>query len=90
MLPVVTAGEGVAQRAAEAVEYRGLQQKRLHLLVLPLKHFLGQEVKDVAVAPGERPYEARDVLALPHRERGQLEGCDPSLRDPFEGRDVIG
>jgi hypothetical protein len=88
--PVVAACEGVAQGAAEAAQDRGLQQERLHRAGLPLQDLFGQKVEDVAVSAGEGPDKAREVLAPPHRERGEVQGRDPTLRDPFQGRNVAG
>ena len=62
-LAASAAGDRVAQRAAEPVQHRGLQQERPQLLVLPLEHLLGQVVQDVAVAAGERGHERGGIVA---------------------------
>ena len=52
-LAALAAGDSIAQRAAEPVEHRRLEQEDPHLLVLPLEHLLSQIVKNVAMAAGE-------------------------------------
>ena len=63
-LAALAAGDGVAQRPAEPLQHRGLQQERAQLLVLPLEHLFGQVVQDVPVAAGERGHE-RGGIVLP-------------------------
>ena len=61
-LTALAAGDGVAQRAAEPLQDRRLQQEHPQLLVLPLEHLLGQVVQDVPVAPGECGHETGGIL----------------------------
>ena len=61
-LAALAAGDGVAQRAAEPFQHRGLEQEHPHLLVLPLEHLFGQVVQDVTVAPGERGHEGGGIV----------------------------
>ena len=64
------AGHRVAQRAAKALQHRGLHQEGSYLLALPLEHLLGQEVQHVAVAAGERRHEP-DHIGLPAHRQGR-------------------
>jgi hypothetical protein len=52
---------------------------------LTFEDFFGQKVEDVTVAAREGVDEARDVLAVPHRERSQLQASYPSFRARFQG-----
>ena len=61
-LAALAAGDGVAQRAVEPFQHRGLEQERPQLLVLPLEHLLGQVVQHVPVAAGERGHEAGGII----------------------------
>ena len=88
-LAVVLAGDGVAQRAAQPAQDRGLQQEAPDLLGLTLQHLLGQVVDDVAVVPGEARDEAGDVVPALHRQRRQLERGDPPLGAPLQRCDVL-
>src|SRR5918997_4371717 len=70
LLPVIAACEGVAQGGAHALNHGGPEQEPPHPFGLAFEDLLGQEVKDVTVATGESFYEARDVVAVAHGERG--------------------
>ena len=61
-LAALAPGDGVAQRAAEPFQHRGLQQERAQLLVLPLEHLFGQVVQNVPVAAGERGHESGGIV----------------------------
>ena len=78
-LAALAAGDGVAQRAAEPLQHRGLQQERAQLLVLPLEHLFGQVVQDVPVAAGERGHEAGGIVMSAQRQRGQRQPGRPAL-----------
>ena len=78
-LAALAAGDGVAQRAAEPVQHRGLEQERPQLLVLPVEHLFGQVVKDVPVAAGERGHERGGVVLSAQGQRGQLQPGRPPL-----------
>ena len=78
-LAALAAGDGVAQRAAEPVQHRGLQQERAQLLVLPLEYLFGQVVQDVPVAPGERGHEAGGIVMSAQGQRGQRQSGRPAL-----------
>ena len=87
-LPRRPAGDGIAQRTAQPVQDRGLQQEVLDRVGLPLQHLLDQVVDDVPVVSGEAGDEAGDVVPALHRERRQLERRDPALGAPLQGGDV--
>jgi hypothetical protein len=78
-LAALAAGDGVAQRAAEPVQHRGLEQERPQLLVLPLEHLFGQVVQDVPVAAGERGHERGGIVLPAQGQRGQLQPGRPAL-----------
>ena len=78
-LAALAAGDRVAQRAAEPVEHRRLEQERAQLLILLLEHLLGQVVQDVPVAAGERGHESSGILVSAQRQRGQLQPGRPAL-----------
>jgi hypothetical protein len=67
LLAIAATGKPIAQRAAELLEHRGLQQEASHIAGLLLEHLLGQVVKDVAVA-------AREPLNEPRRIGGPSQG----------------
>ena len=78
-LAALAAGDGVAQRAAEPLEDRGLPQERAQLRVLPLEYLFGQVVQDVAVAAGERGHESGGIVVSAQGQRGQLQPGRPAL-----------
>ncbi len=78
-LAALAAGDGVAQRAAEPVQHRGLEQERPQLPVLPLEHLLGQVVQDIPVAAGERGHEAGGIVMSAQGQRGQRQPGRPAL-----------
>ena len=78
-LAALAAGDGVAQRAAEPLQHRGLEQEPPQLLVLPLEHLFGQVVQDVPVAAGERGHEAGGIVVSAQGQRGQLQPGRPAL-----------
>ncbi len=73
------ARDGVAQRAAEPLQHRGLPQERAQLRVLPFEHLLGQVVQDVAVAAGERGHEGGGIVVAAQGQRGQLQPGRPAF-----------
>ena len=87
-LAAALAGDGIAQRAAQPVEDRGLQQEVADLLGLALQDLLDQVVDDVAVVAGEAGDEAGDVVAALHRQRRQLQRGDPALGARLQRGDV--
>ena len=84
----VLAGDGIAQRAAEPVEDRGLQQEAADLIGLALQDLFDQVVDDVAIVAGEAGDEAGDVVSPLHRERRQLERGDPAFGAALQRRHV--
>ena len=82
VLAVVAAGDGVAQGPAEALEHRRLEEEAAELGTLLFEDLLGQVVKDVPVAAGERGHEAGDVGLAAQRQGRQLQARRPAL-GPF-------
>ena len=78
-LAALAAGDGVAQRAAEPLQHRGLEQEGTQLLVLPLEHLLSQVVQDVTVAAGERGHEGGGIVVPAQGQRGQRQPRRPAL-----------
>ena len=76
----VLAGHGVAQRAGQPAQHRGLEQEGAHVLGLAGQDLAHEVVDDEAVVPGEAGDEAGDVVPVLHRQGGELEGGDPPLR----------
>ena len=76
-LAALVTGDGIAERASQPIQDRGLQQEAPDLLGLTVQDLVDQVVDDVAVVPGESRDEAGDVVAALDRERCQLEGGDP-------------
>src|SRR5215213_3786269 len=87
---VVAPGEGIAERACEAIQDRGLWQECPHVIGLAFEHLLGQKVQHISVAAGERFDEAGDVFAVAHRESRKLQTGDPTLRGLLQRRDFFG
>ena len=87
---VGVAGDGVAQRAGQAGEDRGLLQEAPDVLGLPLQHLFHEVVDDEPVVAGEGLDESGGVLAALERQRGKLEGDDPALGARLERLDVCG
>ena len=56
---------------------------------MTFEDFFGQKVEDVTVAAREGSDETGDVLAVAHRERSQLQACDPSFRPRFQRSDIL-
>ena len=82
VLAVVAARDGVAQGPAEALEHRRLEEEAAELGTLLFEDLLGQVVKDVPVAAGERGHEAGDVRLAAQRQGRQLQARRPAL-GPF-------
>ncbi len=55
---------------------------------LPRQHLLGQVVDYEAMAAGERMHEPREVAAVAHRQRGELQPGDPALGAFLQRRDI--
>ena len=87
-LPPSPSGDGVAQRAGEPFEDRGLEQEVADVGGLAGEHLLGEVVDDVAVVAGETGDERAGVLAALHRQRGQLQRGDPAFGACLERGDV--
>ena len=79
LLAVRAAHHGVAQRPAQPVEDRGLQQERAQLGRLAFEHLLGEVVEHEAVAPGELGDEPGDVAAALQRQRREVQARRPAL-----------
>ena len=91
LLAVRTApGDGVAERAGEPGEDRGLEQEGLDLLRLAREHLLDQEVQDEAVGAREGPDEAIHILPSPHGKGRHLQPGDPALGPLVERRHLLG
>ena len=89
-LAVMSAGHGVAQRAAQPVQQTGAQKKGADLFGLPRQHLLNQVVDDVSVVACEAGDKAADVLSALHGQRRQLQCSDPALCPSFQCGDVVG
>ena len=72
-------GDRVAQRSAEPLQHRGLEQEGAQLLGLVFEHLLGQVVEHEAVAAGERGHEPVDIGLPAYRQRRQLQPGRPAL-----------
>ncbi len=83
------AGHGVAERAAEPLEDRGVEQEPAYVVGLAGEDLLDEVVDDVAVVAREAGDEAGDVVAALERQRRQLQGGDPALRASPQGREVV-
>jgi hypothetical protein len=65
LLAVRAAGDRVAERAAQALEDRGVEQETPHVRRLPLQDLPGQVVENVAVVAAEPPDEVSGGRSLP-------------------------
>ena len=81
--------DGIAQRATQAVEYGGAQQKGLNAGGLPLEHFLHQVVQDETMAAAESLDEGCGVFSSLHREGRQLQTGNPALGTRFQRGDLL-
>src|SRR6266581_7633182 len=81
-------GDRIAQRPAQTVEDRALQEKLSDILGLALQDLLNEVVDDVPVVSGETRNERAQIVASLHRQRCQLERGDPSLRALIQRRDI--
>ena len=84
-----TAGDRIAEVAGQPREDRRLEQERPHRLRLPMQHLFDQVVDDVPVVAGEPRDERSRVVAPLHRQGGELDRRDPSLRALTECDDII-
>jgi hypothetical protein len=84
----VLPGDGVAQRAAQPVQDRGLDQEAADVGGLPSQDLFDEVVDDVPVVSREPGDEAGDVVSPLHRQRGQLERGDPAFGASLRCRDV--
>ncbi|MNM87787.1 hypothetical protein D3C81_999770 [compost metagenome] len=87
-LGVVAAGQRIAERRAEAVEYAGLQQEAAAVLALLGEDLLGQIGGQVQVRTGEGLDEGRRILAPFQGQRRQVERGDPALGAVMQGGDI--
>ena len=87
-MPPVAIGHGIAERACQPVQDRGVQQEAPDLLGLTLQDLLDEVVDDVAVVPSESCDEAGDVVAPLHRQGRQLERGDPALGPRLQRVDI--
>jgi hypothetical protein len=67
------AGYQIAQRAAQQVEYGGLEEKIFDLLGLAVDRFFQQVIQDLAMAARKAAYKAGCIGAALQRERGKLQ-----------------
>ena len=89
-LPAGAAGDRIAQRAAQTVQHRRLQQEGPHLLGLAVQHLLGQVIQHIAVAARKRLHKASDIRPPAQRQHRQLQPSHPPLRAGNKRRDSIG
>ena len=87
LLAVRAPDHRVAERAAQPVEDRGLQQERAQLGGLAFQDLLGEVVEHEPVAAGELRDEPGDVAAAPQRQRRQVQARGPALGAIAERRD---
>ena len=78
-LAVGLAGDGLAQRTAQAVEDRGAQEELLGLARQAGEDLLDDVVEDVAVARPEPPHQVGVVRPAAQRDRGQPQRRRPPL-----------
>ena len=88
-LAVLLAGDGIAQRAIQAVENGGLEQEAADRFGLALQDLFDQIVHDVAVVSGECLDEPGNILVSLHRQRGQLQAGNPAFGAVFQGGDIF-
>ena len=79
----------IAERPAEALQDRGVQEKRLHRSRLPREHLFGEVVQHIAMSAGEGSQKRGDIGSALQRERGQLQSCNPAFRAALEGGDGL-
>ena len=97
------AGDGVAQRAVQAVEHGRGEEEAAHVVGEAAEDLLGEVVGDVPVVDREGGHEGAGVGALAEREGRQLEAGGPTLGprhqlvqvrfvelDPGDRRDQLG
>lgn len=87
--PATPSGHRIAQRPAEPPEDGRVQQEVTDRRGLTPEDLLHEVVHDVAVVTGEAGDEPGGVISALHRQRGQLEGDDPSLGAPLQSSDVL-
>src|SRR5215204_5656167 len=89
-LAVIPGGNRVTERAAHPVEDGGLEQEDPQRFRLAREHLFGQVVNHVAVTARESGDEARDVGAVSHGQRRQLQPCYPTLGALLQFGDILG
>ena len=82
-------GDRIAQRPAQTVEDRALQEKLSDILGLALQDLLNEVVHDVPVVSRETGDKGAQVVASLHRQSCQLQRSDPSLRALNQRRDIL-
>ena len=87
-LPVRVAGDSVGRWPAQPGQDRRSEEELSDGIGLALQDLLDQVVDDVAIVAREACDELGRVSATLHRERGELEGCDPAFGARLEHRDV--
>ena len=83
-----TTGDGVAQRSAQSVENRRVQQEGSGRRGLPVEDLLGEVVDHEAVVAGEVGDEPGTVRPALQRQRRQLQRGNPALGTPAQRVDV--
>ena len=87
--PIPLPGNRFAQRPAQPIEDRRLEQKRPSFFGLPVEHFFQQIVDDVPMIPCERLDEARGILVIAYRKRGKLQPGNPTFSPGIQRSNII-
>ena len=86
---VLAAEDRVAQIGREPSQHRGAQQKVPGLGCERRQHLIGQVVRDVPSAAGERPHPTIGILEVTKPQRRQIQPGGPSLRTLDEQLDAL-
>ena len=88
-LAAVQSRDRIAQRAGQPIEDARPQEEPADILGLALQDLLGEVVDDEAIVSSEARDEGADVVAALHRQGGQLERRDPTLRPLLQRGDLV-
>ena len=78
-------GDRITECTTEALQDRGVQQKRLHGGGLPREHLLTEVIQHEAMTAGKGGQKRGDIDPALQRERGKLQADHPSFCTTLEG-----
>ena len=87
-LTAILSRDRIAQGTGQPIQDAGPEEEPAHVVGLSMQDFLDEVVDDEAIVAGETRDEAVDIVPALHRQGGQLERGDPTLRPLLQRGDL--